>query len=516
MVWVFHAHLPFVRHPEHPRFFEEDWLFEAIETCYLPLYQVLDGWRREGLPARLTVSLSPTLVAMWQDRLLQDRFRAYLDRRSALWLEERSRVGAAGQSWVDAERERIGVARRTFEGLGGDLVRAFADLEAAGVCELATTAATHALLPLFASHRELVRQQVRVAVESHRRAFGRVPRGFWLPECGWFEGVGEILHAAGIAFTIVEGASLLGATPGPQGGLRRPVWSTDGLLVLGRDPELARHLWSREVGIPGCPEFLDFHRDATFERSSEAIRPHLLPTGARVPLGLRHHRVTHRMSGTGDKEAYEPELARSAVDREVARLAGRLVRGLGRSSRDLGRPAHLVAPFDAELFGHWWREGPSFLDGLVRATQDKLQWVTGSELLRGEPWEQVRIAPGTWGEEGDASIWLRPETSWIWSELMELVTAWEAQQPPPVDARALVKNTHAQLTREVFLAAASDWPFLVTMGTAPDYASSRVRAHVDRARRLLAMLEADAVEPPVLAEMSAAATIFPWLDAEAR
>ncbi|MEO1234226.1 MAG: 1,4-alpha-glucan branching protein domain-containing protein [Myxococcota bacterium] len=514
VVWVFHAHLPFVRHPEHPRFFEEDWLFEAIETCYLPLYSVLDGWRRDGVPARVTMSISPTLCAMWQDDLLKERFRAYLDRRSAIWGEERARVPPSWRPWVDAERNRIGEMRRLFEGLGGDLVAAFAGLEQAGVCELATTAATHALLPLFSAHSELVRQQVQVGVDAHRRAFGRTPRGFWLPECGWFDGVGEVLQSAGIAYTFVEGASLWGASPGPQGGLRCPVWSTDGPLVLGRDPELARHLWSRDVGIPGCPEFLDFHRDATFELSDEAVKPHVLPTGARVPLGLRHHRVTHRASGHGDKQAYDPELAERAVHREVETLATRLVDGLRRSAAEMGRPAHLVAPFDAELFGHWWREGPSFLDGLARATATELEWKSGAELLRGEPWERVRIAPGTWGESGDASVWLRPETSWMWRELLDLVSAWEAQQPAPRGARPLVLRTHAQLTREIFLAVASDWPFLVTMGTAPDYASARVREHVDRARQLLAMLETDTVEPPVLAEIRDLDAIFPWLDTE--
>jgi 1,4-alpha-glucan branching enzyme len=76
---VLHAHLPFVRHPEHEKFLEESWLFEAITETYVPLLHVLEGWRRDGLPGRLTLSLSPTLCAMLLDPVLQDRYTRHLE-----------------------------------------------------------------------------------------------------------------------------------------------------------------------------------------------------------------------------------------------------------------------------------------------------------------------------------------------------------------------------------------------------------------------------------------------------
>ena len=80
---VLHAHLPFVRHPEYPEFLEEDWLFEAITETYVPLWQVFEGLYRDGVPFRLTMSLTPTLCAMLNDELLRERYLRYLDRAIA-------------------------------------------------------------------------------------------------------------------------------------------------------------------------------------------------------------------------------------------------------------------------------------------------------------------------------------------------------------------------------------------------------------------------------------------------
>ena len=91
---VLHAHLPFVRHPEHEKFLEESWLFEAVTETYLPLVQMLAGWRRDQLDAKITLSLSPTLCAMLQDDLLRRRYEKHLDS-----LIELAEIGEQGAQW---------------------------------------------------------------------------------------------------------------------------------------------------------------------------------------------------------------------------------------------------------------------------------------------------------------------------------------------------------------------------------------------------------------------------------
>src|SRR5450432_1675555 len=85
---VLHAHLPFVRHPEHDEFLEEDWLFEAITETYLPLIGMMRRLVRDAVPFKLTMTHSPALCAMLRDQLLQERYVRYLDRSIELATRE--------------------------------------------------------------------------------------------------------------------------------------------------------------------------------------------------------------------------------------------------------------------------------------------------------------------------------------------------------------------------------------------------------------------------------------------
>ena len=261
---VLHAHLPYVRHPEHPRFLEEHWLFEAITDCYLPLIDVLRD--RAGLDPEpcLTLSLSPTLIAMLGDPLLQARYRDYLDRRARLCEAEVSRhrdeprLRALAQGYRDDLRR---LAALYLDGLGGDLVRAFADLEAAGLVELMTTAATHGYLPLLRTRPEAVRAQLRVGQDAFRAAFGHRSRGLWLPECGYYEGLEAEIAAAGFDYFVVDTHGLLGARPPPPMGVRAPLAVGAGVACFGRDPDSAREIWSPTEGFPGHPDYREYHSD---------------------------------------------------------------------------------------------------------------------------------------------------------------------------------------------------------------------------------------------------------------
>src|SRR5438067_4883131 len=88
---VLHAHLPFVRHPEHEHFLEEDWLFEAITETYIPLLQMMQRLANDKFPFKLTMSLTPTLCAMLQDELLRERYVRHIDLLFYLALRARER-----------------------------------------------------------------------------------------------------------------------------------------------------------------------------------------------------------------------------------------------------------------------------------------------------------------------------------------------------------------------------------------------------------------------------------------
>src|SRR6267154_829063 len=274
-ILVLHAHLPFVRHPEHEKFLEENWLFEAITETYIPLLQVLNGWQRDGMATRLTLTVTPTLCAMLQDPLLQARYARHLDERIELAEKEihRTHWEKRFQELAVFYHERFREIRQFFEACNRDLAGAFRALQDSGHLEIITSAATHALLPLLANHPPSVRAQIFVARDHYIACFGREPRGIWLPECAYVEGLEAILHEAGLKWFITDTHGLLHARPRPRYGMFAPILTPNGVAVFGRDLDSAKQVWSRQEGYPGDPRYRDFYRDIGFDLDFDYVRP---------------------------------------------------------------------------------------------------------------------------------------------------------------------------------------------------------------------------------------------------
>ncbi len=221
---VLHAHLPFVRHPEYERFLEEDWLYEAISETYLPMLDVMLGWERDGVPWRLTMSMTPPLVSMLKDELLRSRYEEHLLRLSELVDKELIRTQFDGHLRYLAGfyREQIDRGLELWRRYDGDLVRAFAELQDTGRLEILTCGATHGYLPLMQVHPEAVWAQIKVARDHYESCFGRGPRGIWLPECAYFPGVDHMLRDAGIRAFMADGHGILDASPRPRFGTAAP------------------------------------------------------------------------------------------------------------------------------------------------------------------------------------------------------------------------------------------------------------------------------------------------------
>ncbi|MFM7100079.1 MAG: DUF1957 domain-containing protein, partial [Verrucomicrobiota bacterium] len=227
---VLHAHLPFVRHPEHPRFHEESWLFEALAECYLPLLDRLAQWTRAGLEWRLTLTLSPTLAAMLSDDLLRRRFERYLGELAELAAREEDRqvLQPERRRLAAGQVARLAGRRRQWEELGGDVIGALRGHRDAGRLEVLTCAATHALLPLWLDFPAVVRGQLRTAVRDYRRRLGSAPRGIWLPECAYAPGLDRWLAEAGLGWWVLETHGLLQARPPAPEAVFAPVTTPGG------------------------------------------------------------------------------------------------------------------------------------------------------------------------------------------------------------------------------------------------------------------------------------------------
>lgn len=513
--FVLHAHLPFVRHPEHERFLEERWLFEAMTETYIPLIKLLDRLAGEGVPFGLTISISPSLLAMLEDPLLQERYSAHLGRLIELCDKEidRTRGDPVLNRLAWMYRGLFIEAREVFEErFGRRLSLAFKSLAGGGRVELMTTAATHAVLPLLSP--EAARCQIRTGLEHFERVMGFRPAGMWLPECAFSQGLDEVLSREGIRYFILESHGIEHASVTPFYGVYAPVFTPSGVAAFGRDQGSTRQVWSAREGFPGDPVYREFYRDIGHDLDLGYIGPYI-EDGVRVDTGLKYCRVT---GPTSWKEPYDPDAARQRAAGHAGDFLMRRVSHVEYLSSVMETAPIVVAPFDAELFGHWWFEGPQWLDFVIRKAaydQEAVGLTTLSAYLDRHPVHQRAVpCASTWGHGGYFEAWLNGKTDWTYPLLedacrrLSALAARHSRGRP----RALTRRALNQCVRELLLAQSSDWPFMINNGTSAGYAARRVRDHVARFDFLAGSVENGAVDEEALAAIEYMDNVFPHAD----
>lgn len=515
---ILHAHLPFVRHPEHPRFLEEDWLFEAITETYIPLLSVFDKLINEGTNFRITMSITPTLCEMLTDELLRERYTVRLSELTELCEKELQRTKDDPECLRIAimYSEKIKEISHLYHDVyNRDLIAAFRRLQDMGRLEIITCAATHGFLPLF-STAGCVRAQLRMAVKNYEKHFERSPIGVWLPECGYEERLDEELAAVGLKYFFLDSHGLLYSTPRPKYSVFAPVITRSNVAVFGRDIESSRQVWSSETGYPGDAVYREFYRDIGFDADENYIRPYLHMDDLRRNIGIKYHRITGKNVPLEHKEYYDPEAASAKVEEHAGNFMFNRLCQLKYLSENLDVPPVIVSPYDAELFGHWWYEGPQFLEHVLRkfgTEQDDIDLVTPSQYLRNHnQLQMVEPAASSWGDKGYFEVWLNGANDWIYRHLHKaektmLRLAYD--DAPELDCRERALN---QAARELLLAQSSDWAFIMTTGTMVEYAQKRTNDHVERFFELAEMIDSGNINPERLIELESMDNIFPELD----
>jgi 1,4-alpha-glucan branching enzyme len=518
---VLHAHLPFVRHPEHDVFFEESWFFEAVAETYAPIVWMLEDLTREGRRARLTMSLTPPLLHMLTDTLLVKRLRAYLEDRIRLADKELGRRNANEHERTLARfyRDRFGrVFKTVFEDHGGRFTNAFRELHEKGVLEPITCAATHGYLPFMQAHPGAIRAQIKEGARTHARILGTPPRGIWLPECAYFQGLEDYLAEAGIEFFFLETHGLVFADSYPVFDVYAPISLQNGVMAFARDPESSKQVWSAEEGYPGDFVYREFHRDIAWDRDDTYIKPHILPDGVRVPTGLKYHRVTGRDVKLEHKEWYDPARASEQARLHAKHFVDGRERQLARLTARMNRPPVITAPFDAELFGHWWFEGPEFLGHVLREIDSRkgaLQAVTSAEVVdRDEPLQVTTPSASSWGDGGYYEVWLNGGNDYLYRHYEEMEQRMGELARRVGSLGELEHRALAQAGRELLLAQASDWAFLMTVGTARQFAQAQVKAHIRDFFRCESWARGN-VDRGALEEIEGRDPVFPDIDVTA-
>ena len=514
---VLHAHLPFVRHPEYEDFLEEDWLYEAITETYIPLLEVFDGLERDGVDWRVTMSVTPTLAAMLSDPLLQYRYVRHIDNLIALTNKELERTRWAPEFHPLAQmyHQRFTRARDVFvKQYNNNLLTGFRRFFETGKLEIITCAATHGFMPLMVVNENARRAQIEIGCREFERHFGKRPKGIWLAECGYIEGVEKLLKDAGLQYFFVDTHGVLFAEPRPKYGVYAPIICPGtNVAALARDTESSKQVWSAVEGYPGDYNYRDFYRDVGFDLDYEYLKPHLHQTGIRSLLGVKYYKITGR---TDHKQPYNPKAALDKAAEHAGNFLFNREKQVEWLSGSMDRPPLIVAPYDAELFGHWWFEGPDWINFLLRKMhydQQTVKAITVPEYLAQFPHLQVsQPTMSSWGYKGYNEVWLEGSNDWIYRHLHEgadrlVELARENPDPTPLRRRAL-----NQAARELLLAQSSDWAFILKTGTMVDYAVQRTRVHVANLNHLYEQLKRNEIDEHWLAEIERRHNIFPDLD----
>ncbi|HVN22724.1 MAG TPA: 1,4-alpha-glucan branching protein domain-containing protein [Syntrophorhabdales bacterium] len=516
LAFILHAHLPFVRHPEYEDSLEEYWLFEAITETYIPLLAMLEKLAGEGVAFRLTFSLTPTLASMLEDSLLQSRYLRRIEHQIELAAKEMQRTRHQPEFHRLARMyyESFSKAKELFTSrYKQNLLQAFRRLQELGFVELIASAATHGYLPLLSVNPSSVSAQIRVGVDRHREAFGQRPGGFWLPECGYYPGIDTFLREEKIRYTILESHGITRADVKPIYGVYAPLYCPSGVAVFGRDPESSKQVWSSVEGYPGDFDYREFYRDIAYDLEFEYIKPYVHEAGIRIDTGIKYYRITGQ---DRSKEAYIPERAEQKAHIHAENFLDNREKQIDFLASAMDRKPIIVAPYDAELFGHWWFEGPIWLEHVIRnvaSKGDALRLVTLSEYLEMYPINQVSVpSMSSWGYKGFSEVWLNGSNDWIYPDLHRAGDLMAEMARDYPNAKGITRRALNQAARELLLAQASDWAFMLKLGVMTEYATKRTRDHLLHSERLFREVRDASVDKAWLSLIESRDNIFPHID----
>ncbi|MBU0634254.1 MAG: DUF1957 domain-containing protein [Candidatus Omnitrophica bacterium] len=513
---VLHGHLPFVRHPEHEDFLEEQWLYEAITETYIPLLHVFEKLLEDKVDFRITMGLSPPLISMLQDPLLQNRYVRHLEKLIELASREveRTRWQPEFNRLALMYLSKFNFARYFFvEKHKRNIVQAFKNIQDTSKLEIITCGATHGFFPLMDVCRDSVRAQVRVATDQYRKVFGRHPKGIWLPECAYNPGDDEILRENGLRFFFTDTHGILHGTPRPKYGVFAPVYCKSGVACFGRDLESSKQVWSANQGYPGDHDYREFYRDIGFELEFEYIKPYIHSDGIRINTGIKYHRIT------GDTDYKLPYNPQAAMEKAAAHAGNFMFNREKQAEYIHGiikkRPI-IVSPYDAELFGHWWYEGPDWLNFLIRKIaydQKNIKLITPSEYLEKYPRNQV-ITPSfsSWGWKGYSEHWLDGSNDWIYRHLHKASQRMTELARAHSQAEGLMLRALNQALRELLLAQSSDWAFIMKTATHVAYAVNRTKEHLLNFTKLYHQIKHNRIDAGWLSGCESKNNIFPDID----
>ncbi len=525
---VLHSHIPYTKRAGVWPFGEE-WVLEGMLETYIPLLEMLEGIAASGKKIKITVGITPVLAEQLADEYFKSRFLTYARDKLKRAQDDINRFNRSRQEQLESlarfYKKLFEKRLNYFERISGDLIGGFSRMQKERRLEVITSAATHSYLPLL-SRDSSISAQIKVGVESYKKHFGAEPDGIWLPECayrpaynveGYYKkGIDEFLAENNLKYFFVDSHAIEGGETSRYIGTDINVVKPEtmrttfnsyvlksGVYVLGRNKKVGMLVWSSEWGYPGDGNYREFHKKDSVS-------------------GMQYWKITSQKTDLGAKELYIPEIAAARVEENSEHFKEKIRELLSDFSKNKEKSLVVIAPYDTELYGHWWFEGIDWL----RRTLKKIL-LSGINILSVNDYLNscksdlmIELPESSWGDGGGHYVWLNKDTRWMWEiihkseKLLEkTISDYEDKRIP--NNEPLRKKTLDQILREKLLLESSDWPFLVSTWQAREYSEKRFLSHYNRFLTLSDIMYKKSItraDEQILESISANDSLFPDID----
>jgi len=516
---VLHTHLPFVNHPENDNYIEEQWLYEAISETYIPLLTYFNKLVEEKVNFKITMSMTPTLLMILDNKEQQEKYIRYLNKHIELAGKEIERTKYTNNKehelakyYYDRYSNDLYLFKEVYN---CNLILQFKTLQDFGVIEIITCCATHGYIPMLFKTEKNMEVQIKYGVETYRRYFNKNPRGIWLAECGYVPEIEEYLKKYGIEYFLTEMHGVIYANPVPIYGAFAPIVSPNGICAFARNVGSTMKIWSNATGYPGDSNYREFNRDLGYDADYEYIKPYITYDGVRIQTGIKYFSVSGKQD---NKEYYDLIRAKHTAETHAYDYMITTIELIKRAKSLMnGKKPIVVSAQDAELYGHWWYEGPYFLYILIKKIfydQEDIDFITPGEYIDKFPDVQLSSpAISSWGAGGSNGQWMRCSQLDIYIHLEETAKRMSkiAEQYKNEKSKLKIRVLN-QCARELLLLQSSDWYFNLTCGRVQEYSIERINMHISRFNELYNQLIKDEIQEAYLEEIEWKDCIFPYID----
>lgn len=512
LVLVICGHQGYIRHIDEDRDYgpENDILFSAISQTYLPLVNLLNKLKDDGISFKISLVLSPILCSLLSDAIIQEQYIQWLDRRIAFGEKEVLRLKGDSLLLKNAEAclEKAKQDKIDFEECyNRNLLREFSRLAKSGNVELLATAGSYAFLPHYSDMTEVLNAQIETGIYSHKYFFGSAPEGFWLPYMGYSDGIEKNLRSYGINYTILDSHGILFSKETPDFGIFKPVRSNNSLVLFARDEETPSDIENPEFGYMNNPVYKAQNRDVCFELSSSEIMDFIPENKARANSLYRYWAREKENSVVYDKSIALEQAKKDAISFLTAKN-----NKLNEAAKLVDGDVSLVCTLDASVLGQDWAEGIYWLENVIRENKES-SFVSCSSLIVNQ-FKLPKITPyvsansGTgYGEDllDSSNSWMIRYTRKMGERMVDLAERF----PSDTGLKARLLNLGA---KELMLAQSAEWPKMIHDGNFPEYVEDYFKSCVLAFTAVFDSLGSNTVSTEWLTSLEKKHCLFPWMN----